>query len=296
MPAERLHPKRPLNSKKPISKREQLNKARVTSSNEVDPSLGFCNRRPFLGICFGPPGVGKTSFCCEFPEVGVLYDPKDPGIENLVECGLCKKPVFTEQIDSHPALLERLESLATGRRQIRTLVLDSLTGYELMAFMYHCDQNYEGNWGKEGFFAFQQGPKAAAKSDIPNILDALTLVGANGINVWLVAHAQVKTFQNPEGPDYDRYTPYCDKETWAQVSRWASMILFYNWYYDIKKEGAKNKADSESERRLIYTTRTAAYDAKNQYGLPSVIEAGESGEDAYNNFKEAYHKSAKARK
>ena len=41
------------------------------------------------------------------------------------------------------------------------------------------------------------------------------------------------------------------------------------------------------QQRVLCTTRHAAYDAKTRAGLPAEINMGDSGQEAWNNFREA---------
>jgi len=247
-------------------------------------------------VVYGPSGVGKTSFAANFPKAGFLIDPQEEGIRDLVEFHQCPRPVFIEEADTFSGLIQVCEGVARDSRGIETLVGDSLTGFEKLCFIHHCEEYFDGDWSRQGFYSYQQGPKNAAKTDWPRFLEALDGVRAAGINVVLIAHSQVKGYTNPEGPDYDRYIPYMDKETWSAVHRWAKAILFYNYHVEIdrsKKLGPRDKARTEVEERFIYTDWSPAFDAKNRWGLESLLDAGDSGEEAFKAFRAAYKKVGK---
>lgn len=279
-------PKRPL--KKPISKPSPK---KVPS----EKGTGFCGKSPFFMVLYGPSGVGKTAFAANFPNAGFLIDNQEDGIRDLIEFGQAPEPKFIEEVDSWESTIDILESVATGEREISTLVMDSMTGFEKLCFIYHCRENFEDDWSKKGFYNYSQGPKNAAKTDWPKMLDRINdcRLAAN-VNVILIGHSQVKSFDNPEGDNYDRFIPYLDKETWAQTHRTAKLVLFYNYHTEFQeKKGPKAKANLDQDQRFLYTIRTPAFDAKQRHGLPSLIDAGESGEEAYKNFREAYRKAGK---
>lgn len=235
-------------------------------------SMGFMGRSPLSMVVYGPPGVGKTSFAAEFLEPGFVIDPQEEGIRTLVEYGLCKKPKWIEEAAAFPGLLKLCERIASGKMGIRTAVFDSLTGFEKLCFQYHCKEYFDDDWSSKGFYSYYAGPKNAAKTDWPRFLDALDMIRAEGINVILIAHSVVKPFANPEGQDYDRYKPYIDNETWLNTNRWAKAVLFYTYHVETEKKGPKAKAKTDIEERHIYTQWCPAYEAKNQYGLPPLIE------------------------
>lgn len=249
---------------------------------------------PLSLVVYGPPGIGKTSFAAAFPKPLFIIDPQEDGIYDLVQRGQCEAPVDIVMASDWEKTLA-LVNEASSTDGIETIVLDSATGFEKLCFLYHCREYFDDDWTSKGFYSYQQGPKNAAKKDWPILLDELNLcrMSDHPKTVILLAHSQIKTFSNPEGADYDRYSPYMDKETWAQTHRWAGMVLFYNYYIDLDKKASatKSKAKPKGEHlRYLYTEWAPTYDAKNRHGLQSVIEAGESGKDSYKSFQEALGK------
>ena len=247
-------------------------------------------RRPFAFVGYGPSGIGKTSLAANFPKVAFVHDPQETGIEDLVEFGQVPPPHEILQIDTWKTLLETVDAVAMGKKAkgAETLVIDSLTGVEKLCFHHHCRENFDSDWSSKGFFAYMQGPKNAAKTDWPELLDLLEACRGNGINVFLVAHSVVKPYNNPEGHDYDRHVPKMEKDIWDATHRWAQAVFFMNEVVEVDKDGTRRKAKGGSERRNLYTERTGAFDAKNRMGLPPVIDMGDSGKEAFENLKDAF--------
>jgi hypothetical protein len=258
----------------------------------IDQDNGLFGLPPFTIVMHGIPGIGKTSMWAHLPDVGFIHDPQEQGIHNLVTFKRVPKPRMIEEAGNWQETRNLLADACTGKFKIKSLVLDSLTGFEKLCFHHHCHEQFEDNWSKDGFYAFQAGPKNAAKTDWPDILSDLDDVRRAGINVVVLGHSQVKTFSNPHGVNYDKYIPYLDKESWAQVCRWANAVFFYNQYVEVKKEGGKGKAQEDTIRRLIYTAPNPLYEAKNWWGMEEILNAGESSLDAYNAFCKAYKKAA----
>lgn len=260
-------------------------------------------RSAIRAVLYGPPGVGKTSLVAHIPKVGVFTDGFDDGIHDLVEWGQVPEPEVIEEIKTFEKLVSMCERIARGRYDIEAAVFDSLTGFELTCFQGHCKKYYDDDWSSDGFYAFGSGPKNAAKKDWPRFLQATREIKQAGIDVWLIGHSEIRTFQNPNGPDYDRHTPELDKKIWGMTHKDCTTILFYNYEFDVetrKAKGtklfAKGKADPRTERRIIYTVDGGSYLAKNRFGLEPCIDAGSDGQEAYEAWDAAMKKARKNRR
>lgn len=294
----RIQPKRPAPpaSRKGIvpPKKPAAPAVRAKANGKASTPGGFYGKPAVTIFSYGPSGVGKTSLWANMPKPMFIVDPQEEGIEDLVEFGLAPEPAEpTIIVNDFEEARATVQAVAAGKYDIESLILDSATGFEKLCFLDHCQKYFGGDWSKEGFFAFQQGPKNAAKTDWPMFLDDLDSVRRAGINVILIGHSQVKSYKNPDGPDYDVYIPYLDKETWQQTHRWAKAVIFYNHSVAMETAGMRKKPKSGSELRYLYTTHCATYAAKNRWGLEPAILAGDSGEEAFNNFLEAFRKAAK---
>lgn len=241
-------------------------------------------------VVHGLPGVGKTEFGAAFPNPYFIIDPNETGINDLVNYGRVHKPLGVQEVSSFGHLLRVGEAVSTLLKLgVKTLIYDSMTGMENLCFQSHCAEHFDNDWSDRGFFAYQRGPKNAANTDWVEFIETLNTIMAEGISVILIAHTESKVYSNPTGPDHDRYVPFMDKTTWQQIHRWGSVVMFYGYHYSVLKEGIKSKAQENVERQL-YTEWSPAYDAKNRFGLEPVIEAGDSGKEAFANFCKSFPK------
>ena len=246
-------------------------------------------RRPIQAVLYGPPGVGKTSMLAHIPGVGFFLDPTDDGIADLVDWGQTPEPRVVEVISSFNKLVKTCERIALGKYDIEAAVFDNLTGFELICFQYHCDKYFDNDWSSEGFYSWGKGPKNAAKVDWPRFLQATKDIREQqGIDVWLIGHSEIRTFQNQTVPDFDRHTPELDKKIWGMTHKESTTILFYTYEVDVETRKAKGsilfrkgKVDSSSERRVIYTVDGGNWLAKNRFGLNPCIDCGSNGQEAY---------------
>lgn len=93
------------------------------------------------------------------------------------------------------------------------------------------------------------------------------------MDIILLAHAQIRTFKNPEGEDYDRYNLRIDPRAAGFIKEWCHVVGFCCY-----EEGAgsldpdKRPKGFSTGRRLVKLNRTAAYDGKSRVPLPNVLE------------------------
>jgi len=69
---------------------------------------------------------------------------------------------------------------------------------------------------------------------------------------------------------FDRYEIKLSKQTKPMIKEWADALLFANYKMHVVERDGKNKAVGGKER-VIYTSHTAAWDAKNRYGVPEEL-------------------------
>lgn len=281
--------------RRPSKKRRPAKKGRPAPAPKATSLPGSNGLPPMAAVLYGPPGVGKTDFCANWPNPYFLIDSHEVGINDLVTFGRCPEPEAIETADDFNQAIRILQDYCN--REPGTVVIDSLTGMEGLCFAQCCLDEYNDDWSMSGFYSYQQGPRTAGdryweKQFIPAMNRCLHA----GHNVLAVAHSEVKMYTDPEGPSYDRHAAYLHKQCWQKIHRWAGAVFFYNYYVSVVKEKGdlKAKPRAETEERQIYTVHTAAYDAKNRFGLPPVIQAGTSGQEAYENFITAYRKCLKA--
>ena len=94
-----------------------------------------------------------------------------------------------------------------------------------------------------------------------------------GINVVVTAHAKISKFEQPdEMGTYDRWELKLEKKTAPMAKEWADMILFANYQtIVIKSKDGKSKGQG-GQKRVMYTTHTATWDAKNRDDLPDKLD------------------------
>lgn len=252
-------------------------------------------------VLHAPAGTGKTSFVAHFPRCGFIIDSHERGISYLVSRKLVPDPVFIHdfpnEAKSWPKLIDTVNMAIA--EPIDTLVIESLIGLQTILFKYHAKERFatseypDGDMSSTGFFSFQKGPKNAANFDFPDFMDAVLRVIQHGKNVIITGHSMDKQEISPNGTVYQKSIPICEKEIWSRLSRWASIIAYMSCKVvqdSEKSRGLLKKVARPETDRLLYLDATAWCEAKNWYGLNSVIPCGNSGAECYRNFMQALKK------
>ncbi len=187
-----------------------------------------------------------------------------------------------EEAGTWTEALEALSALRSENHQFKTLCLDTLNGLERLCHEYVCANSYDGDWGEKGFLGYQRGYETALQEwrKLLNLLDQLR--DERGMGTFALCHTQVKTQTNPLGPDFDRYVPNIHKKTWDLTHGWCDLCLFGQFDVEVVQEKSRLKGKGKGgQMRVLYTTFSAAWDAKNRHGLLSEIEMGDSPKESW---------------
>jgi hypothetical protein len=151
----------------------------------------------------------------------------------------------------------------------RTLVIDTVDAAEALLFAHICE--------KEGVPTIGDVPYGRgydiALDAWRELLAALEqLQHKRGMHVVLLGHSHLKTFKNPQGDDFDRYVVKMHEKAAAFLRERARGVYFANYETFADKDAKTKRVRGISTgARLLYTQRTAAYDAKDRYGLPEQL-------------------------
>jgi hypothetical protein len=214
--------------------------------------------KPIRTVMYGTEGIGKSTFASEAPEP--IFLCAEDGTKEL-DVARYPEPKTWEEV------LDAVEDLRTSKHSFKTFVLDTCDWAEPLAWAKVCRDA-----SKSDIEDFDFGKGYTAAVDVwRSFLSRLdVLVNARSMNVILLAHSHIRKFQNPEGNDFDRYEMKIHAKSAGVIKEWCDALLFARleiFTHDVKK---KTKG-VDSGTRLIHTTRTAAYDAKNRYALPAQI-------------------------
>jgi hypothetical protein len=207
-------------------------------------------------MLIGVEGVGKSTAGASMPnpifvcgESG-LVGPQFDGIPN-----------FTPE--SWKDILDFCEELATTPGDFRTLVIDTLDWVEPMLYAHVCAEGKQKNIES---FGYGKG-YVLAQQEARKLLVALDKVNRAGLNILLLSHSQLRKVQNVLGDDYDHFESKLNAKVGGIFKEWADAVLFARFETFVENKDGKVKAYGGSTR-VVETTHSAAWDAKNRYGLP----------------------------
>jgi len=210
---------------------------------------------PVRTLLFGVEGIGKTTFGASAPNS--IFIGAEDGAGTL---DLARFP----QPQSWEDIREAIRTLTKDAHGYETLVLDTIDWAEPLAWRFICNRDNKKDIEDYGY---GKGYTAALDEWRVLIADLERLRAARKMQVVLLAHSWIKSFKNPEGDDFDRYEMKINAKAAGLLKEWCDVVLFANHETFAVKEGNKRVKGVSTGARVCYTTRTAAYDAKNRFSL-----------------------------
>lgn len=227
-------------------------------------TLESISRSPELApprvVVHGPHGIGKTTFACAAP--GAILLPVEDG------WGLLDVPRFPN-VSTWGEVMEAIAALYQGEHEFSSLAVDSLDWLEPLVWAETCKRH-----DKPDIEAFGYGKGYLAACDVWREFFAglAALRTDRGMGVVLIAHSEIKRFDDPNTEPYDRYQIKLQPRAAALVEEWADAVLFANWRTFVAKAdaGFNNKVTRGvgTGERLLHTEERPGYRAKNRYNLP----------------------------
>jgi hypothetical protein len=216
----------------------------------------------------GVEGVGKSTFA---KDAGAAFMDIENGTLELD----VRRITAPEGGWTWPSVLNMLRTLETDPHDFTAVAVDTTDALESLIWKHICERDE-----KENIEAYGYGKGYVAALDEWKLyvyaIERLKL--RRGLTVFNLAHAQVKLFKNPEGEDFDRYQPALHEKAAGLIKARSDVVLFANFETFARKKDERSKVEKakgvSTGARVIYTTRTAAYDAKNRHDLPARLPLG----------------------
>jgi len=230
----------------------------------LDAVTRGAGREPDRVFLYGVEKIGKSTFAASAPDV--VFISSENGLAEIRPA-----PARFPEVRTFADVLDAIDTLATETHGYKTLAVDSL---DWIAAFVNEECRERNRMSAEKFDAYGRGYKLALEDWRKFILALERLQSARGMEVILIAHAEAKTVDPPDGAPYTRYQPKMGGGSIAAalVKEWAKSVLFARHEYFVTggSEFAKAKGVSTG-KRVIHTQWTAAWDAGSRYALPAVL-------------------------
>lgn len=208
-------------------------------------------------VIYGQEGIGKSTFASEFPDP-VFIDTE--GSTAQMDVARFDKPTSWELLKSE------VQHVIDHPDCCRTLVLDTADWAEQIMLRDLCAKN---KWDSIETPGYGKGYTYAAE-EFGKLLNLLTMVKEKGITVVITAHAQLRKVELPEEMGaYDHWEMKTSKKVAPMLKEWADAVFFARYKTMVVEVDKKKKAQGNT--RVIETTHTEFWDAKNRYGLPDEV-------------------------
>jgi len=217
-------------------------------------------QRPYFILAYGPPTSGKSTFASEAPSP--IFIDVERGT------GRIKTQRF-DDIKSWDDILAAIKYLKEEKHDFKTVIIDTLGAAEALLIEKICRDEKVKTIG-EAFNGYGKGYEYAL-TQWGTVINSLNELRDSGLNVIVIGHAEIKTFNDPNHAlPYDRYVLKLQEKAAAKWREVVDSMLFMNFedsVFKVNKGDRKAKATGGDVRK-IYTQRRAAYDAKDRLGLP----------------------------
>lgn len=221
-------------------------------------------RRAQRVLVYGPEGIGKTTLASQMPNP--LFVDVEDGSGHLYVRRLPTPPTWDVLIDECRSVCEQPEDVST-------IVIDSVDAAERLCQAEVCRRAKKNSieaWG------YGKGYVIAAE-EFEKLLEVLDRCIAAGVNVMLIAHSQMRKFERPdEAGAYDRFEVKLNKHVASMTKEWSDAVLFldYETFVSVDDNG---KGHAEGGKRVIRTSHSVSWDAKNRWGLPDKLRLDAEG-------------------
>lgn len=215
-------------------------------------------RRAQRVVIYGVESVGKTTFAANAPKPLFLD----------VEGGTHHIDAARVEVNSFEELRGAFAELLAGGHDFRSVVIDSADWAEKLLIedllAEHKKKSIE-DWG------YGKGWVQVAER-FARVLTAADRLIEKGINVLFIAHSQVKRVEPPDQmAAFDRYELKLSKQCSPLLKEWADELWFAQFKTKVVESESGRMKGKGGKERILYTTHSAAYDAKTRGGLPEEL-------------------------
>jgi hypothetical protein len=215
--------------------------------------------RPQKAVIFGPEGIGKSTLAAQFPSP--VFLDTEGGTHHLDVARLPAPKTWADVVAG-------IAALATEAHDFKTLVIDTADWLEKLLVDHVCKA---ANKASIEDFGYGKGYVVLAE-EFAKFLASLDPLLRRGMHVLFLAHTKIVKFEQPDAAGaYDRYELKLSKQVGPLMKEWCDLLLFGNYFTKVAENDSGRKRGVGGRERKLYTTHSAAWDAKNRHGFDEML-------------------------
>lgn len=217
-------------------------------------------RKAIMMALYSGPGIGKTDFGASFPGAH-FFDFEESTFQ--INVSRSRPTSFNETMDDLEEILE-----ADDPKGIQTLIFDTIDEFERLIHRHVASEAKKAHIENIGW---QKGYDMAVNhwADFINICREIR--DKHSIHIVLLAHSTGRSHTDLEqGESFSRHAMCLHRKAADYIFGQVEMVLFAKKDIAIRVEDEKVIA-KDVEKRILCTTLSAHYDAKNRVGLPATM-------------------------
>lgn len=225
--------------------------------------------KPAIMICYGKPGIGKTTFACNPALKPIVVQTED----GMIAPYLRDVPTFGV-LDTYEKVLESFTYIFEHAHTEgwKTVVIDSIDRLDPLVVDYTCRMN---NWKKLEDGAYGRG-KIAWRDEWRNFMTSLiTLRNELDISVIMLGHCKATRVTPPDSEPYNQYSLTLPEDV-ARLLVGDSDIVGFATYpvttiANADQGFGKKVTRAITQQPRLWLQETGSHIAKNRYGAPAWI-------------------------
>lgn len=242
--------------------------------------------QPIRILVYSAEGVGKTTLAAHADEP--IFLDADGGSAHLE---VARYP-FRDGADGHvprtyDEVLDAIDVLTESDHGYKTLVVDTVDALEPLIWRFICkrESGEKSNLNPKAkqltsieAFGYGKGFLLAVDEWRAFCVRLDRLRAKRGMNIIMLSHSQVRLFKNPVAEDFDRIQLRVQDKAAGFLKEWSDVVGYLAFEESVAlmmeeedKSSARLKGFATG-RRLLHTSRTAAFDAKSRIPLPTEVE------------------------